>query len=512
MKFIIYFIFSICLYFPSLSYSLTFKSDGTVIKSDGSYLKEPPFLKFQKALNGYLNGEQMPEDWPVVELDEEGNPKKVKGYFGEKILEEGAPLFSIPKSIGGNVMQDLALQNGLLEDQLGAILVSNSKQQWREESEINEGIYTQSKKYSSYLAESDYMGFKLEEVSKTFLKYEQTKKEAQLFLFQNPNDDIAKIEYQREIDSKVADISNKLNEYFEFGKKESLELLGELSVKYKALTDDYNNDEMIDILQLELLNNLEEESDMDIDDLNYSQAKVDAIIDKKKSINNEDVASSIKLIEDISTRSKIIDITKNIEEYRSLFNEAGVNQSNMLSEDWIEVVKSMEEYPGAIFQKFNTLASLQEDFEDFNEIAEEFKKSTENAIGLADPWGQGDVTRGLLMNRWTELQNQIGLMNINGTYKDITLGVYDTNGNFIPLGPGKELILNDEEQELRNSIQNEIDQISQELQLEGFIGEIVDSIDNEIDQISQELQSQQAEDDYYSECVTNSAPGDEGDC
>ena len=155
MKFIIYFIFTICLYFPSLSYSLTFKSDGTVIKSDGSYLKEPPFLKFQKALNGYLNGEQMPEDWPVVELDEEGNPKKVKGYFGEKILEEGAPLFSIPKSIGGNVMQDLALQNGLFEDQLGAILVSNSKQQWREESEIDEGIYTQSKKYSSYLAESD---------------------------------------------------------------------------------------------------------------------------------------------------------------------------------------------------------------------------------------------------------------------------------------------------------------------------------------------------------------------
>ena len=109
VKFIIYFIFSICLYFPSLSYSLTFKSDGTVIKSDGSYLNEPPFLKFQKALNLYLNGGQMPEDWPVVELDEEGNPKKVKGYFGEKILEEGAPLFSIPKSIGANVIQDLAL-------------------------------------------------------------------------------------------------------------------------------------------------------------------------------------------------------------------------------------------------------------------------------------------------------------------------------------------------------------------------------------------------------------------
>ena len=355
------------------------------------------------------------------------------------------------------------------------------------------------------------MGFKLEEVSKTFIKYEETKNAAQLFLSQYQDDDIAKIEYQRELESKVADISNKLNEYFEFSKKESLELLGELSVKYKALTNDYNNEEMIDILQLELLNNLEEESDIDIDDLNYSQGKVDAIIDEKKNNNSEDWASSIKLIEDISTRSKIIDVTKNIEEYRALFNEAGINQSNMLSEDWIEAVKSMEEYPGATFQKFNTIASLQEDFEDFNEIAEEFKKSTENAIGLADPWGQGDVTRGLLMNRWIELQNQIGLMNVNGTYKDITVGVY-ANGNFIPLGPGQELIINDEERELRNSIQNEIDQISQELQLEGFIGEIVDSIDNEIDQISQELQSQQAEDDYYSECVANSAPGDEGDC
>ena len=509
---IIFLIISILINYIPFTSALTFKSDGTVIKSDGTYLKEPPFLQYQRALNSYLNGEPLPEDWPVVELDSNGNPKKVKGYFGEKILEEGAPLFSVPKNLGGDIMESLALQNGLLTDQLGVVLVSNSKSEWRKESEIEEEIYNQSKKYSMYLAESDYMGFKLEEVSKTFLKYEQTKKDAQLFLFQNPNDDIAKNDYQREIDSKVADISNKLNEYFEFGKKESLELLGELSVKYKALTNDYNNEEMIDILQLELLNNLEEESDMDIDDLNYSQGKVDAIIDKKKSINNEDVASSIKLIEDISTRSKIIDITKNIEEYRSLFNEAGVNQSNMLSEDWIEVVKRMEEYPGATFQKFNTIASLQEDFEDFNEIAEEFKKSTENAIGLADPWGQGDVTRGLLMNRWTELQNQIGLMNINGTYKDITVGVYDTNGNFIPLGPGKELILNDEEQELRNSIQNEIDQISQELQLEGFIGEIVDLIDNEIDQISQELQSQQAEDDYYSECVTNSAPGDEGDC
>ena len=131
---IIFLIISILINYVPFTSALTFKSDGTVIKSDGSYLKEPPFLQYQKALNSYLNGEPLPEDWPVVELDANGNPIKVKGYFGEKILEEGAPLLSIPKSLGGDVMESLALQNGLLTDQLGVVLVSNSKSEWRQES------------------------------------------------------------------------------------------------------------------------------------------------------------------------------------------------------------------------------------------------------------------------------------------------------------------------------------------------------------------------------------------
>ena len=475
-------------YFTHLSYSLTFKSDGTVIKSDGTYLKEPPFLQYQRALNNYLNGEPLPKDWPVVELDPNGNPKKVKGYFGEKILEEGAPLFSIPQSLGGDVMESLALQNGLLKDQLGAVLVSNSKSEWRQESEIEEEIYNQSKQYSTYLAESDYMGFKLQEVTKAFIGYEKLKKDSKQFLLLNPDDDIAVNDYKRELDSKVADISSKLNTYFEFGKEESKNLLNELSGKLRELTKDYDNDEIIDILQLELKNNIELSTDQYINDLNYSQENVDRIIQDKTNENIDDpnLLNSLSLAEDISRKSKIIDITKNIDKYKNLFEVVGSDQSNMISEDWINAVKSWEEYPGAVFDKFNTIASLQEDYEDFNEIAEEFKNSVENSIRLLDPKGEGDLTRGLLMQKYSELSNQLGKMHEEADWREVEMAVY-AGANKIVLGTARELIIND--QELHDSIQGEMDQIGREIGL----------IEGEDDQ-------------EYNRCVANSSPGDEGDC
>ena len=485
---IIFLLISILINYIPFTSALTFKSDGTVIKSDGSYLKEPPFLQYQRALNSYLNGEPLPEGWPVVELDSNGNPKKVKGYFGEKILEEGAPLFSIPRSLGGDVMESLALQNGLLTDQLGVVLVSNSKSEWRQESEIEEEIYNQSKQYSMYLAESDYMGFKLEEVTKTFISYENLKKESQQFLLLNPDDDIAVNEYRRELDSRVSDISNKLNTYFEFGKEESKNLLNELSGKLRELTKDFDNDEIIDILQLELKNNIELSTDQYINDLNYSQENVDSIIQDKTNENIDDpnLLNSLSLAEDISRKSKIIDITKNIDKYKDLFEVVGSDQSNMISEDWINAVKSWEEYPGAVFDKFNTIASLQEDYEDFNEIAEEFKNSVENSIRLLDPKGEGDLTRGLLMQKYTELSNQLGKMHAEADWREVEVAVY-AGANKIVLGTARELIIND--QELHDSIQGEMDQIGREIGL----------IESEDDQ-------------EYNRCVANSAPGDEGDC
>ena len=406
---IIFLIISILVNYIPFTSALTFKSDGTVIKSDGTYLKEPPFLQYQRALNSYLNGEPLPEDWPVVELDSNGNPKKVKGYFGEKILEEGAPLFSIPKSFSGGVMESLALQNGLLTDQLGAVLVSNSKSEWRKESEIEEEIYDQSKQYSTYLAKSGYMGFKLEEITKTFISYENLKNEMQQDILLHPNDDIGGLnDYQKELDSKVADISNKLNTYFQFEKEESKKLLNELSVKLTEIKGIYDNQEIKDILQLELKNNIELNSDIYIDDLNYSLEKVDQIIENEgaQEIGSSNSVYSILSIKGMVYESRAIDFAKNAEDYKKLFDQAGADKSNMVSEDMMMAIRSWEKYPGDVFDRFNTIAALQEDSTDFNEISEDFKKSVENSLKLLDPTGKGSIDMGLKMMKLTELNNQ----------------------------------------------------------------------------------------------------------
>ena len=152
----------------------------------------------------------------------------------------------------------------------------------------------------------------------------------------------------------------------------------------------------------------------------------------------------------------------------------------------MNAVKSWEEYPGAVFDKFNTIASLQEDFEDFNEIAEEFKKSVENSIRMLDPKGEGDLQRGLLSQQYTELSNQLGKMRAESDWREVEVAVF-AGTNKIVLGTTRELIIKD--QELYDSIQGEMDQIGKEIGL-----------------------NYTENDQEYNECVANSAPGDEGDC
>ena len=435
---IIFLIISILINYIPYTSALTFKSDGTVIKSDGTYLKEPPFLQYQRALNSYLNGEPLPEDWPVVELDSNGNPKKVKGYFGEKILEEGAPLFSVPKNLGGDVMESLALQNGLLKDQLGAVLVSNSKSEWRQESEIEEEIYNQSKQYSTYLANSDFMGFKLQEITKTIINYENLKKESQQFLLLNPDDDIAVNEYRRELESKVADISDKLNTYFGYEKEESKNLLNELSGKLKELNKDYKNNEIVNILQLELKNNIEQKTDMYIDDLNYSINQVDQLIDDKEALEIKSPNIVYTDLTKMVKTSRVIDFAKNIEVYKKLFDQFGADKSPLVSEDYIMAIRSWEEYPGAVFNRFNTIAALQEDSADFNEISEEFRKSVENAITVG---GIYSLEEGLQRIKMQNIQNKFG-------------AILELERN------GKDF-----DQNLKDQVQNEFRAIEQELVL-----------------------------------------------
>ena len=138
MKIIFLIILNICLFFNLTSFALTFKSNGEVVSSSGEVLEKSYAVQYQEALQSFEKGEIV-EDWPVVELDKNGNPKKVQGYFGEKILVEGMPLFTTKKvDPSGDIMKNLSKLNGFIDDSmLGLTMIANSNENFREGKDIN---------------------------------------------------------------------------------------------------------------------------------------------------------------------------------------------------------------------------------------------------------------------------------------------------------------------------------------------------------------------------------------
>ena len=68
--------------------ALTFKSDGSVVQKSGAVVRADDASRYQAALEAFNRGEPV-EDWPTS--GGAGSAGK-SGYFGEKILEAGAPL------------------------------------------------------------------------------------------------------------------------------------------------------------------------------------------------------------------------------------------------------------------------------------------------------------------------------------------------------------------------------------------------------------------------------------
>jgi len=157
--------------FISLSntaFSLTFKSNGEVIASDGSIMKKSFADRYQDALTLFSNGEEI-VDWPVVEFDTFGNPIKKKGFMGEKILDEGAPLFSLPKSISGDPVESIALYNGMIQENFIQVMLANSSEEWAIEKGFENEIIENAKINVKNLIDDGFQEFKLTILTKDFI-------------------------------------------------------------------------------------------------------------------------------------------------------------------------------------------------------------------------------------------------------------------------------------------------------------------------------------------------------
>ena len=117
----------------------TYHSDGSITDNNGKVIRKSYADRYQDALDKFNNGEEI-EDWPTVKKNKKGKTFGKKGFFGEKILEEGAPLLAIDKVSGSKdeILNNIAKQNCYVnEDILKLSLVANSSEEFKIENNIS---------------------------------------------------------------------------------------------------------------------------------------------------------------------------------------------------------------------------------------------------------------------------------------------------------------------------------------------------------------------------------------
>lgn len=143
---------------PCLSWGLTFKKDGSIISSSGEIKRESNAVRYQRALEQYNKGEEV-KDWPVVKETDSGKTYGQQGYFGEKILDVGAPLLSIQNLRGvpkNKIIDELAIQNGFDDTKLLNIsIILNSNEDFRDDNSISDEDFLDIKENFSELLAID---------------------------------------------------------------------------------------------------------------------------------------------------------------------------------------------------------------------------------------------------------------------------------------------------------------------------------------------------------------------
>ena len=142
MKLIYFFIIITFLSFELNAQGLiagTYHSDGSITDNNGKVIRKSYADRYQEALDKFNNGEEI-EDWPTVKKNKKGKTFGKKGFFGEKILEEGVPLLAIDNVSGSKdeILNNIAKQNGYInEDILKLSLVANSSKEFKIENNIS---------------------------------------------------------------------------------------------------------------------------------------------------------------------------------------------------------------------------------------------------------------------------------------------------------------------------------------------------------------------------------------
>ena len=124
------------------AFGLTFYDDGSIVNNDGTVVQRSASERYFEALKVFRAGQPV-KGFPKVKsssfLGKRTVQKAPKGYFGQNMLEEGAPLFPLPNPASidkNNPVSSIADNLGITPNQFTSILVTTASEDWLEEKNI----------------------------------------------------------------------------------------------------------------------------------------------------------------------------------------------------------------------------------------------------------------------------------------------------------------------------------------------------------------------------------------
>jgi len=144
MRYVIPFFVAILLSAPVSA--LTFKSDGSVVQSDGTVVQESMKVKYANALADFRAGKEV-TGFPTARQNTSifgflgAEVSAPSGFFGNDIVENGAPLIPLPSAIDlADPIASIAENLGMSGKQFTAALVSSASDEWLEKNSISEEV------------------------------------------------------------------------------------------------------------------------------------------------------------------------------------------------------------------------------------------------------------------------------------------------------------------------------------------------------------------------------------
>ncbi|MGC6536013.1 MAG: hypothetical protein ACON44_01480 [Candidatus Puniceispirillaceae bacterium] len=122
--------------------ALTFKSDGSVVQSDGTVVRKSSESRYFEALQNFQQGLPV-TGFPTAPEKATGllglfaSDSNPPGYFGSDIVAPGAPLIPLPSVIDSDdPVASIAENLGMSAEQFTSVLVTTSSDEWRAENDI----------------------------------------------------------------------------------------------------------------------------------------------------------------------------------------------------------------------------------------------------------------------------------------------------------------------------------------------------------------------------------------